>query len=542
MEENIEVKDVQKTEYLDKNGLDMLWAKVKENTRNQVEAESNRAVTQETRIIETKADKAELNNYVSDTALKALEKKVSANTAAISNKQNAGNYLHYETLNNEGYYEIPSVCISGSDGSTKTDIDSQNISVNGNDGTTASIASDEIRVSNEALGYTIITCDKVRHYYDDEGSLGFDLNSDGVKLQGGDDNHVLTSNGSTIDIRDYAKKTDIQADGKFVPYVKKGANHYNGADTYFLSNGLQFGDAQTNHTVILPQAFDARQDNRNLQLSVDSFSKYAINILDYGTNKGMKVLWNPIKLAFTPEDNNTDSGTTYSLAGVRLYAVNSSKKPENTLVLGTDEDYKEIGVDIAPLENGKVPAKYLDLTQYALSSTLAALEQKVTDNTTVISGKQDAGNYIPYKMLAFKNKYVIEPSYSIEFRTDALNNKYGKAFIGPQIISITSASGQNAAVEPEEISIKQSGNASGRIHSTLNVDSFGVYNNNDDSVIFKLNQYGIKLEDGDDNHVLTSNASTIDIREYALKSVYDKKIASLEARIVELEGKLIPPV
>ena len=207
MGENIEVKDVQKTEYLDKNGLDMLWAKVKENTRNQVEAESNRAVTQETRIIETKADKAELNNYVSDTALKALEKKVSANTAAISGKQNAGNYLHYETLNNDGYYEIPSVCISGSDGSTKTDIDSQNISVNGNDGTTASIASDEIRVSNEALGYMIITCDKVRHYYDDEGSFGFDLNSDGIKLQGGDDNHVLTSNASTIDIREYALKS-----------------------------------------------------------------------------------------------------------------------------------------------------------------------------------------------------------------------------------------------------------------------------------------------------------------------------------------------
>ena len=112
-----------------------------------------------------------------------------------------------KTLNNEGYYEIPSVCISGSDGSTKTDIDSQNISVNGNDGTTASIASDEIRVSNEALGYTFITCGKVRHYYDNEGSLGFDLNSDGIKLQGGDDNHVLTSNGSTIDITQYVLKS-----------------------------------------------------------------------------------------------------------------------------------------------------------------------------------------------------------------------------------------------------------------------------------------------------------------------------------------------
>ena len=124
MEENIKVKDVQRTEYLDKNGLDMLWAKVKENTHNQVEVERNRAITQETRIFETKADKSEFSNYVPSATFTALEKKVSANTAAISNKQNAGNYLHYETLNNEGYYEIPSVCIPDSGGSTKTNIDS----------------------------------------------------------------------------------------------------------------------------------------------------------------------------------------------------------------------------------------------------------------------------------------------------------------------------------------------------------------------------------------------------------------------------------
>lgn len=190
MKENIEVKDVQKTEYLDKNGLDMLWAKVKENTHNQVEAERNRAVEQETRIIETKADKSEFSNYVPFATFTALKKKVSANTAAISNKQNAGNYLHYETLNNEGYYEIPSVCIPNSDGNTKTNI-----------------SSDEIRVSNRDLGYTFITGDRIRYYYDNEGSLGFDLNSDGIELQGGDNNHILTSGGSTIDITQYVLKS-----------------------------------------------------------------------------------------------------------------------------------------------------------------------------------------------------------------------------------------------------------------------------------------------------------------------------------------------
>lgn len=178
MGQNVEVKDVHQTEYLDKNGLDMLWAKVNENTRNQVEAERNRAVEQETRIIETKADKSEFSNYVPSTALEALEKKVSANTAAISNKQNAGNYLRYETLNNEGYYEIPAVCVSNSEYNTKADIGGQSISVNRDD----------------ALYYTTITCD-------------------GISNTDNNANHVYATDGSIADLTQYAKKSEITAGG-----------------------------------------------------------------------------------------------------------------------------------------------------------------------------------------------------------------------------------------------------------------------------------------------------------------------------------------
>ena len=64
MEQNIETKDVQRTEYLDKNGLDMLWAKVKENTHNQVEVERNRAVAKENSITNS------LDQFVSKTATK----------------------------------------------------------------------------------------------------------------------------------------------------------------------------------------------------------------------------------------------------------------------------------------------------------------------------------------------------------------------------------------------------------------------------------------------------------------------------------------
>jgi hypothetical protein len=41
------------------------------------------------------------------------------------------------------------------------------------------------------------------------GILSFKLNENGVLLEGGDNNHVLTSNGSTIDITQYALKTEL---------------------------------------------------------------------------------------------------------------------------------------------------------------------------------------------------------------------------------------------------------------------------------------------------------------------------------------------
>ena len=269
MEENIEVKDVQKTEYLDKNGLDMLWAKVKENTHNQVEAESNRATIQETRIIETKADKSELGNYAPNTALEALEKKISANTAAISNKQNAGNYLHYETLNNEGYYEIPSVCISGSDGSTKTNI-----------------SSDEIRVSNRDLGYTFITGDRIRYYYDVEGSLGFDLNSDGIKLQGGDNNHVLTSGGSTIDITQYAKKTDIpEVDtSDFVSKTTTDAQIIN-STLCIVGGGIQIVDYTENSDPVTLELHSSA-----LEFNGCDRSTITLNASDVNSNNGSRII------------------------------------------------------------------------------------------------------------------------------------------------------------------------------------------------------------------------------------------------------------
>lgn len=368
MGENIEVKDVQKTEYLDKNGLDMLWAKVKENTHNQVEIERNRAVAKENSIVDTKADKSEFSNYVPSATFTALEKKVSANTAAISNKQNAGNYLHYETLNDEGYYEIPNVCISDSDSKLKAILDPYSFQI-----------------------------------------VAGDLEGDG------ETGVVITSND-----RD--------------PYIELTDNTY----------------------------------------------KNALKI----TREGI---------------SNTDNNANH------VYATDGS---------------------------------IADLTQYALSSTLATLEQKVTANTTTIEGKQDAGSYIPFDE-SDKSNYKIKRPLKYE-------GYLGKfSFLGKTAFSVSGGNKDfrltdggisydigriGVLLGPQGFFVTEDGNFDISISST-SIQLGKTANQN-----VMINANGISLHNGDNNHVLTSHGSTIDITQYVLKSVYDEKIAALEARIAALEA------
>ena len=317
MKENIEVKDVQKTEYLDKNGLDMLWAKVKENTHNQVEAESNRATIQETRIIETKADKSELDNYAPNTALEALEKKISANTAAISNKQNAGNYLYYETLNNEGYYEIPSVCISGSDGNTKTNIDSQSISIN-----------------NDSDSCTTITPYRIVNQNNDSGDFSFTLDRDGLKLEGGDDFSVLTSNGSTIDITQYAKKTEIS------DFISKTTTNDQSIESRLnISNALKIkGDNNEAYAVFLPTSDD-------IYLQMISTDRSAKTYLDPSSLQISKSIYNITITANGISKSDGSANHVYatdgSIADLTQYAKKSELPtvPTKTSQLQNDSEF-----------------------------------------------------------------------------------------------------------------------------------------------------------------------------------------------------------
>lgn len=331
MEENIEVKDVQKTEYLDKNGLDMLWAKVKENTNNQVEVERNRAVAKEDNITnslsefasKTTADgqyfRAGVHSYdiigtfskehslgtawlsdydgnprltirnpermnnqtiltadelfitdysnsqitISPDGVKIPQKTtkdiVTANnsTAHIGLDDDQAEYAYVAPLENgkvpEEYLDLSQYAkktdipeVGTSDFVSKTTTDRQiirspliikdilhvdsDISVSGDRDCKIKICDSTNSSIYSALGYGFVsvrgsrsemrnTSNSITSYKLDSaeptglGDAIFSLDKSGVYLLDGDDNHVLTSNGSTIDITEYVKKSEITTGG-----------------------------------------------------------------------------------------------------------------------------------------------------------------------------------------------------------------------------------------------------------------------------------------------------------------------------------------
>ena len=561
MGENIEVKDVQKTEYLDKNGLDMLWAKVKENTHNQVEVERNRAVAKENSIVDTKADKSALANEVTratgaesglqaaietkanitditelnqnvyqlkqqvdtkadalalsnyvlttaldkqidtlntaisakadTTALEVLEAKVVANTTAINNigKSNGIPYdtsitNYYQTdkpfyikcdndhtayinpysgikvaNSDTSYVNItPSImklsdgnasceineylggmqCLSGTSDDSKgfrlgydgLRIGEKSSITQGNNGELISIS---IPYGNSTSALKVSPNDGIKLYIDGSQII---LNTNGISLPNGDNNHVLTSNSSTIDITQYAKKTELPT----VP-----------TKTSQLTNDSNF--------------MQADEVDHNL---------YTLN---GGLIVGVK---NNGQMFLNPDSIQCDD-----------FILNSEG------IIFTKRHSSEV-----PTADGS----FIDIDNYALKSQVTALEQTVTDNTTALEGKQDKGNYIPYT--ANGGMYEITSPISV-----AIKNKESITITNNRI----SISGSD---DPESIDIDRnklmfSSGSSGWTKYDINGITSIVYS----------------------DCLATSDGSFKPISDFVLSSAYNEKIAALEARIAALEAK-----
>lgn len=134
--------------------------------------------------IGTKADATALSNYVLTTA---LNQQVDALNAAISAKQDAGSYVPYDQTVTSRYRIDKDLMIDNSKGSAV--LSTYNISAISNSNTEIQINPDGITMRDN--DNTII------------------LNRTGIILPNGDNDHVLTSNGSTINMANYLKESDV---------------------------------------------------------------------------------------------------------------------------------------------------------------------------------------------------------------------------------------------------------------------------------------------------------------------------------------------
>lgn len=165
--------------------------------------------------IATKADATALSNYVLTTA---LNQQVDTLNTAISAKQDAGNYIPYELYSSD-FYKIPQgIAFQAKDPfnnnkmliySQRVQIDSTgNSDIDNEYGNSTVMTAGGVSLKHNGFSEIIINTEYFRRS-DSTGGLIFELNENGVKLKGGDSNHVLTSNASTIDITEYAKKTEL---------------------------------------------------------------------------------------------------------------------------------------------------------------------------------------------------------------------------------------------------------------------------------------------------------------------------------------------
>lgn len=145
------------------------------------------------------------------------------------------------------------------------------------------------------------------------------------------------------------------------------------------------------------------------------------------------------------------------------------------------------------------------LSNYVLTT---ALNQQIDTLNAAISAKQDAGSYVPYDQTV-TSVYRIDKDLMID-------NSEGSAVLSTYSISAISNSNTEIQINPDGITMR------------------------DDDNTIRLNRAGIILPDGDYDHVLTSNGSTINMANYLEESDVSGQFAAKADRsdLITLEQKV----
>lgn len=147
------------------------------------------------------------------------------------------------------------------------------------------------------------------------------------------------------------------------------------------------------------------------------------------------------------------------------------------------------------------------LSNYVLTT---ALNQQIDTLNTAISAKQDAGSYVPYTQQS-GGGYEMERGFVYNYTTP--ENAHIQTLIGGDI-SMQENYGPRTYITAGSIFV---GYPMSKDNS-IDIIPESVTGSINGILSFMLNENGVLLNGGDNNHVLTSNASTIDITQYALKT------------------------
>lgn len=206
------------------------------------------------------------------------------------------------------------------------------------------------------------------------------------------------------------------------------------------------------------------------------------------------------KLAIVDGDSNTEGSFRKAIADVIAAA------PEDLDTLKEIADKLSDNDDLHTALNQAITEK---ADASALANEVTRATGAESNLQAAIDSKQDAGSYVTYDKTV-TSRYKIDKDLMID-------NSDGSAVLGISSISaISNISNTEIQVNPSGITMRS-----------------------DDNVI-NLNRSGIILPDGDNDHVLTSNGSTLNITQYVKNSEISGQINAKADRsdLIALEQKV----
>lgn len=345
--------------------------------------------------IATKADATALSNYVLTTA---LNKQVDTLNAAISAKQDAGKYIPYESIDDHIGYKM---YITKHNEGILFDSGDKNISI--------SIGEISIKstVSELDLTPSFIWLQKISNNGNSK-TLLFELDENGLRLQNGDNDHVLTSHGSTIDITQYAKKSELPAIPTKTSQLTNDSNFITTADVdltpYATTQALTAVEQKVTANTT---AIEGKQDKGNyMEYSSKDDDGYTINC-EFNTSEpitvdegsGFRTFVN--QSGITANDDNNRKTSQLSASSLTftaltntdivstIYTINGIVARKYTDCLATsDGSFKPISDFVLKEEEG---AEYVAYDEFAsVKAGLNSKQNRITVNRVDVTNLETA--------------------------------------------------------------------------------------------------------------------------------------------------------